>query len=80
MHHSNTESRINAGWPFFHRRESSDRYKKHNKERILYINNKQEWLQVIPHICTANEVEFEDILSDHGQNEKEIFRFRRPLF
>jgi hypothetical protein len=26
---------------FFYRRLDRDRYKKHNKERILYINNEQ---------------------------------------
>jgi hypothetical protein len=48
------------------RRGGSGRYKKHNKERILYNNNEQELLQVPLYTYAANEVEFEDILSDNG--------------
>jgi hypothetical protein len=32
------------------------------------------------HTAAANEVEIEDILSDNGQDEEEIFRTSRPLF
>jgi hypothetical protein len=62
------------------RRGEGARYKKHNKERILYINNKQELPHVPLYAYAANEVEFEDILSDNGQDEEEMFRFPHPLF
>jgi hypothetical protein len=57
----------------------SGRYKKHNKVRFLYTTSEQ----VTAGSCARAariEVEIEDILSDHGQNEEEIFRLHRPLF
>jgi hypothetical protein len=43
MIHSNTAPPEHAAFAFFiQRREDSDRYKKHNKERILYTNNESE--------------------------------------
>jgi hypothetical protein len=41
MHHSNIVQPENASPVVFYRRGGPGRYKKHNKERILYINNEQ---------------------------------------
>jgi hypothetical protein len=80
MQHSNTAPPEIPDRFLVQRREGCTRYKKHNKERTLYINNEQVRVQVLWYMYAADEVEFEDILSDHGQNEKEIFRFHGPLF
>ncbi len=80
MHQSNNENEKMPGHPLFvPAQQQCGRYKKHNKERILYTNTDNMTAAPLQG-CAANEVEFEDILSDHGHNEKEIFRFPRPLF
>jgi hypothetical protein len=56
--------------------ESSDaEYKKHNKERFLYITKELWWILCTPVRCVAMEVFNEDILSDLWYGKKEIFQF-----